>query len=127
MIGRRVLFFLLLLGMGVSALTFPAVLTPTSGSKYFQNYTPGEYDHHPQNWAVAQDKRGIIYVANQAGLLEYDGVSRRIIDIPNRTVRSLDIDDSGTIYIGGKDKIGFLAPEPNGTLAYVSLLPHRDR
>ena len=118
---RSAVFFLLLL-FGIS---FPAVQNPyitKTGSKYFKNYTPREYDHHPQNWAVAQDKRGIIYVGNQAGLLEFDGVSWRVIDIPNWTVRSLDVDASGTIYIGGKDEIGFLAPAANGTLEYVSLL-----
>jgi signal transduction histidine kinase/DNA-binding response OmpR family regulator len=117
-----VLFLLLFLGT-----FFPAFLKASNANadcKYFKNYTTKDYDHHPQNWAVVQDKRGIIYAGNQAGLLEFDGVSWRIIYVPNWTVRSLDIDDTGTIYIGGKDEIGFLTASANGTLGYVSLLQH---
>ncbi|MCP5105517.1 MAG: response regulator, partial [bacterium] len=79
---------------------------------------------HDQNWCVLQDKRGIVYVGNQAGLLEFDGVSWRFIAIPNVTVRSMAMDKNGTVYIGGIGEIGFLAPNKNGTLEYVSLLEH---
>jgi signal transduction histidine kinase/DNA-binding response OmpR family regulator/ligand-binding sensor domain-containing protein len=117
---KRIMFFFLFLLWGISSSFLRA--NANGGSKYLKNYTPREYDHHPQNWSVIQDKRGIIYAGNQAGLLEFDGVSWRIIDVPNWTVRSLDIDDTGTIYTGGKDEIGFLASSANGTLEYVSLL-----
>ena len=40
-----------------------------SGGKFLENYTYTEYDHYPQNWAITQDSRGIIYVGNNAGLL----------------------------------------------------------
>jgi hypothetical protein len=106
------MFFFLFLLWGISSSFLRA--NANGGSKYLKNYTPREYDHHPQNWSVIQDKRGIIYAGNQAGLLEFDGVSWRIIDVPNWTVRSLDIDDTGTIYTGGKDEIGFLASSANG-------------
>jgi len=94
-----------------------------TGYKYFKNYSYKEYDHNPQNWGMAQAKNGIIYVANHAGVLEFDGVSWRAIyeDIPNYTVRSLDIDEKGTIYIGGNNEIGYLAPDEKGVLKYNSL------
>ncbi len=98
------------------------VVGQQTGFKYFKNYGPKEYNNHSQNWSILQDKRGIIYVGNQAGLMEFDGVSWRSIDIPNDTVRSMAIDDNGTIYIGGDNEIGFLAPGPDGTLTYRSLL-----
>ena len=58
--------------------------------------------------------------------MEYDGVSWRKISVPNLTVRSIAIDEVGTIYVGGKDEIGFLAPDSKGTLQYMSLLDHLD-
>jgi len=121
-IKKIFVFSLLFLLVDFCSPTVQKSIIKSTGSKYFKNYTPKDYDHHPQNWAVGQGKRGIIYVGNQAGLLEFDGVSWRIIGIPNWTVRSLDIDETGTIYIGGKDEIGFLSPSTNGTLEYVSLL-----
>jgi signal transduction histidine kinase/DNA-binding response OmpR family regulator len=96
-----------------------------SGFKYFKNYNYKAYDHLPQNWAIAQAPNGIIYAANQGGVLEFDGVSWRIIGIPGYdTVRSIAIDQNGTIFIGGKNKIGLLEPDKNGSLTYKSLLNH---
>jgi hypothetical protein len=118
------LFIVLLLGM--------TLVGPQTGYsadrifKYFKNYNPGDYLMQPQNWYILQDKFGVIYVANQGGLLEFDGVSWKEIKIPNLTVRSIAIDDGGTIYIGGKNEIGFLAPDKKGTLTYQSLVRHLD-
>jgi hypothetical protein len=97
-----------------------------NGFKYFTGYTPAEYGLQPQNWSILQDKRGIIYIGNQGGLAEYDGVSWRKIQIPNRTVRSLTIDDKGIIYVGGKNEIGYLKSDSMGALKYISLLDHID-
>jgi signal transduction histidine kinase/DNA-binding response OmpR family regulator len=57
-------------------------------------------------------------------VLEFDGVSWRSIKVPNWSVLSMAIDDTGTIYVGGKDEMGFLAPDSEGSLQYVSLLDH---
>jgi len=96
-----------------------------TGFKYFKNYSYWDYDHQPQNWAVIQDKHGIIYVGNNGGLLEFDGVSWRLIETPGYTpVRSMAIDETGTLYIGGRNEIGYLAPDSRGFLQYVSLLGH---
>jgi signal transduction histidine kinase/DNA-binding response OmpR family regulator len=92
------------------------------GFKYFKNYSHKEYDGGSQNWSVLQDKRGIIYIANANGLLEFDGASWRLINIPNSEVRSMAIDNNGTIYIGGNNEIGFLAPDSRGALLYKSLV-----
>ena len=103
----------------------PNLYSEDTGFKYFKNYSYRDYDHQPQNWAVIQDKNGIIYVGNNGGLLEFDGVSWRLIETPNYTaVRSMDIDETGTLYIGGGNEIGYLSPDSKGFLQYVSLLDH---
>ncbi|UCH92241.1 MAG: hypothetical protein JSV88_18350, partial [Candidatus Aminicenantes bacterium] len=94
------------------------------GLKYINYYNPKIEHLQPQNWCILQDKRGMIYAANQGGVLEFDGVSWKHIKIPNWSVLSMAVDDAGIIYIGGKDEIGFLAPDPKGSLQYVSLLDH---
>ena len=39
----------------------------------FVRYIPSnEYNQHFQNWWITQDARGMIYVANHDGVLEYD-------------------------------------------------------
>lgn len=105
--------------------------SPELGRPFIRNYTPKEYGAAPSNWAIVQDKRGIIYFGNAEGLLEYDGASWRRIATPNRTVvRSLAIDQNDRIYVGEVGTFGYLAPDSLGTLRYVSLLelvPEEDR
>jgi signal transduction histidine kinase/CheY-like chemotaxis protein/ligand-binding sensor domain-containing protein len=116
------LFFLLGQWLSCESSSFPVVRN--IGLKYFTYYNPKIENLQPQNWDVLQDKRGIIYSANQGGMLEFDGVSWRLINVPNWSVRSITIDQNGTIYIGGNDEMGLLIPDENGSLQYVSLLDH---
>ncbi|MCP5111261.1 MAG: hypothetical protein GY953_10535, partial [bacterium] len=51
------------------------------GRFYVQSFAPEEYGGHAQNWAVVQDGRGFIYAGNNHGVLEYDGVSWRLIPV----------------------------------------------
>ena len=92
------------------------------GLPFFMSfYGPRDYQAQPQNWAFAQDKHGVIYVANTNGVLEYDGVSWRLIQTAT-DVASLGTDERGTVYVGLQGDFGYLAPDSLGTLQYVSLL-----
>jgi ligand-binding sensor domain-containing protein len=94
-----------------------------TGIPYIQNYSPEDYGAKTQNWAVVQDKRGVMYFGNRDGILEYDGVSWRVITIPNgSTVRSLALDHNGRIYVGAQGEFGYLAPDFLGQMRYISLL-----
>ncbi|MCP4154051.1 MAG: hypothetical protein GY757_40370 [bacterium] len=110
--------------LGLIILTM-GVYGEAPGFKYFKNYSFLDYEHQPQNWEIAQAKNGLIYVANNGGVLEFDGVSWRVIQVPGYDmVRSLAVDKASTVYVGGRNKIGYLTPDSNGTLKYVSLLTH---
>jgi signal transduction histidine kinase/ligand-binding sensor domain-containing protein len=100
---------------------------PTSelGRPFIRNYTPKEFGAAPSNWAIAQDRRGVMYFGNAEGILEYDGVSWRRIATPNRTVvRSLAVDPNGRIYVGEVGTFGYLAPDSLGSIRFISLLEH---
>jgi signal transduction histidine kinase/DNA-binding response OmpR family regulator len=93
------------------------------GVPVIRNFTPKDYGAGATNWAVVQDHRGVVYVGNESGVLEYDGVRWRLIATPNGTVvRSLAIDPNGRIYVGAVGEIGYLAPDAQGQYAFVSLL-----
>ncbi|UCH95426.1 MAG: response regulator [Candidatus Aminicenantes bacterium] len=94
------------------------------GFKNIENFTSLDYKLHSQNWCITQDARGIIYAANQGGILEYDGLSWQTIKVPHNMVRALAVGPEGKIYIGGVNEIGFLEPDQNGQLHYVSLINH---
>ncbi|HLP58643.1 MAG TPA: two-component regulator propeller domain-containing protein, partial [Candidatus Deferrimicrobium sp.] len=124
-IARRIVLLVILFSIFIFGEP-PIEYAGRNSCKYLKNYSPDDYRLQDQNWFIIQDKQGIIYAANQGGLLQFDGVTWRSIAIDNITVRSLAIDDSGIIYIGGKDEIGFLDPDSKGLLTYRSLVSYLD-
>ena len=98
-----------------------------TGLKYYRNYSPEEYRYQPQNWCIIQDRSGIIYTANNGGVMEYDGVSWTLIPVPNQVVRSLAVDDDGTIFVGGVNELGYLDQDSRGQLKYISLVQRLEK
>ncbi|MCP4396620.1 MAG: hypothetical protein GY801_04855, partial [bacterium] len=95
------------------------------GRFYVQNFAPQDYGAHAQNWDIVQSPEGLLYFANGHGVLEYDGVSWRLIPISNlSTARSLAIDTEGRVYVGAQGELGYLAADSLGRMSYVSLLDH---
>ena len=93
-----------------------------SGSPSVINYTPKEFDGGLQSWAIAQGANGIMYFGNNSGLLEFDGAEWKLHELPNKSVvRSIAIDDSGNIYIGGQGELGYFQSNANGKLVFHSL------
>ncbi len=95
------------------------------------NYSKENYNAGLQNWDIKQDKNGIIYAANNEGLLSFDGRYWNLYPLPNKTiVRSVEIGQDNWIYAGGQDELGYFAPAKNGRLEYHSLtglIPVKDK
>ena len=93
-----------------------------AGLPYLQNFTFKDYDAHPQNWGIVQDERGVMYFANTEGLLEFDGVTWRLIrPLQNVTVVSLAMDSSGFLFAGGVNDFGYFPPGCRNPQHFVSL------
>jgi DNA-binding CsgD family transcriptional regulator len=93
-----------------------------SGLPYVRNFHTLEYKAGIQNVDIVQDKRGLIYVANNFGLLEYDGDHWQVYGVKNRTkARSVAIDGRGRIYTGCQGDFGYFFPNAMGQLSYTSL------
>ena len=82
-----------------------------------------DYKGGMQNWALSENKDGLLYVANNYGLLEFNGSGWLQTDVPGNTrTRSLYVDNSSNrIYIGGQNTLGFLAADSSGTLVFNPL------
>lgn len=86
------------------------------------NYPKQVYNAGTQNWKIVQDKKGVIYAANDEGLLSFNGSFWKKYTLPGGTgVRSVAVGNDGRIYIGSQGEIGFFAPDKNGKLQYRSL------
>ena len=97
------------------------------GQPFIKYYSSRAYNANYQNWCVRQGKNGLMYFGNGEGVLEYDGVTWRLIKAPNNSnVRSLDIDENGRIYVAASSDFGYLSPDSAGQLKFVSLLKYLD-
>ncbi len=95
-----------------------------AGLPFLQAWGPRDYRAQAQNWAITQDARGVVYVANGGGVLEFDGQRFRLIPTATRAIaRSLAVEPaSGRIYVGAVGDVGVLEPGARGRLEYRSLL-----
>ncbi|MCI0523600.1 MAG: hypothetical protein L0Y37_08105, partial [Bacteroidales bacterium] len=92
------------------------------GIPYIRNFSKLDYRAGTQNWAIAQDLKGFIYIGNNDGLLVYDGVEWKLYRMPNLSmVRSVYIDDEGEVFIGAYNEIGRMVISGNGQMTYSSM------
>jgi len=78
-------------------------------------------DRSTQTWGIAQDRRGLLYVASNHGILQYDGEQWERIPTTSKTpTRSVAADS--LVYVGTRGDFGVLRPDSVGTLKYQSLL-----
>lgn len=93
-----------------------------SGLPFINNYSPDQYKGGIQNWQINQDKRGIIYIANNFGLLEFDGTEWYNHPVRNGTkLRTIGIESNGRIYTGSQGDFGYFFPDGSGHFQYTSL------
>ena len=125
----KVRFFLLIVlffsGLDLKAQGINLGIPPT------WNFPNKVYHAGTQNWDAAQDIRGVMYFANNVGLLQYDGNNWSCLPVTNHTiVRSVAIADDNRIYVGAQSEFGYYFPDSDGFLRYhslVSLLPEAMR
>ncbi|HEY0057628.1 MAG TPA: triple tyrosine motif-containing protein [Flavisolibacter sp.] len=94
----------------------------TIGLPEILNYSKQQYGAGTQNWDIKKDRNGILYFANNEGLLTFDGTHWRLHPLPNKSiVRSLAIGQDQRIYVGGQEELGYFAADARGKLVYTSL------
>jgi signal transduction histidine kinase len=117
-LGFAIVFFLL------CSILLPAQARKEEGYPKIRNYSPRDYGGDIQNWAVVQDKHGVMYFGNNLGLLEYDGETWTLTKVPSGSViRSLVIHDD-IIYAGSVGDIGYFSPDSMGKMKFTSFLPY---
>ncbi len=93
-----------------------------NGKPFLRMYTVKDYSGYHQNWCAAQDQNGLMYFANNNGVLQYDGVNWSIIPTHKRTtVRSLAVDSANRIYVGAQNEFGYLDYDREGRLEFRPL------
>lgn len=87
----------------------------------FHTFTTDVYNGSNQNWDITQSESGDIYVANNEGVLAYNGATWQLFSVPNNTiVRAVHAKDS-KIYSGCYMDFGYWQKDAVGSLYYTSL------
>ncbi len=127
---RLISFFLLF--------CFPGLLSSLPGQIQRQedaisDLIPGNLPVVSQNWEICQDPvTRYIYLANSAGLIEYNGISARTFTMPFRkSIRSVYVNNDGMIFTGSFEDFGRWERDASGILTYKTLaegvdLPNND-
>jgi hypothetical protein len=83
------------------------------------NITAQNYGGGNKNWDIAQDSRGIVYIANNNGLLEFDGMRWTLHnDAECGVVRSVAVDKADRVFTGGFEEFGVWERDNSGQLRY---------
>ena len=77
------------------------------GSYYLAKQDLSEKGIGNYNFDIAQDSRGLVYMANLQGVLVTDGRDWNLIETPY-SVFALAIDDNNNVYVGGRKEIAIV-------------------
>lgn len=101
---------------------FTSQLLNAQFTHYINNYTLNDYNASNQNWDIAKSPDGKLFVANNKGLLEFDGLNWNVWEMPNKTtIRSLLVYQN-KIYVGSYEEFGYFSRNNKGSLVYTTLL-----
>jgi len=84
-------------------------------------FSPSDYGGESQNWSITQANNRYIYVANNKGLLEYNGAKWTLYPSPNETIIRAVTFINDLIYTGSYHDFGYWEKDDFGVLNYTSL------
>jgi len=84
------------------------------------NFSRSQYGGGIQSWSFAETDNGLLYFANNSGLLEYNGTQWRLYNSVRAVNRSVCA-DGNRIYVGAFNEFGFYEENEIGMLGYHSL------
>ncbi len=89
-----------------------------------KHYTKADYHAGSQNWSIEADDQGFVYVANNDGLIIFDGTGWKNYQNPDQTiVRSVYIAPDRRIYTGSYEEFGYWKENNGREMIYTTLKP----
>lgn len=99
---------------------------PSKGVPGLENYLPTQYGHNGKIWDISSAKNGIVYMASDNGLLEFDGITWNCFREHSGFTRSLLISNDSTIYTGSDMDFGVWKKNKFQKFQYTSLYPFKN-
>ena len=90
------------------------------------SFSTEEYGAENQNWDITQSDDNFIYLANNKGLLEYNGASWQLYETPNETIMRSVYAFKDKVYTGFYMGFGFWKKNQFGILEYHSIVKEQN-
>ena len=92
------------------------------GTPFITNYSRSNYNAGSQTWDIEQGNNGMMYFANNNGLLEYDGHYWKVYPMPNNSIiHSIKNGNDSIMYAGGFNEFGYYKIGKMGGAKFTSL------
>jgi DNA-binding CsgD family transcriptional regulator len=86
------------------------------------SYSKTDYGAGIQNWSITQGEDGIMYFANNDGLLSYDGSQWELFPHPDKLIiRAVARGTGSRVYAGTYEDFGYWERDEGGNMQYSSL------
>lgn len=113
---RRLCCLLICLGFAFTA----PVVSAQSGHYFLSHHTPSIERIDYLSFDIAQSQSGIIYFANKAGVVEFDGSNWNVIETQG-AIYTLAITENNELYAGGLSGYGKLALNEENVMSFFPL------
>jgi len=97
-----------------------------TGVPPMQNFTPSDYQNQGKVWDIDSAPNGIIYMAAEKGLLEFDGTTWNSMKGSDGFTRSLHVASDSLVYTGSDLDFGVWERNKYFEFEYRSLYPFRE-
>ncbi len=108
-----------------SVLAYPPHQLPQKGVPLLQNFTPADYSHKGKIWDIDSAPNGIVYMASDKGLLEYDGEKWKSYKGSDGITRAVNVINDSLIYTGSDLDFGVWKRTADHNFTYTSLYPFK--
>ena len=88
---------------------------------FVKNYTVDDYKASCQNWGFSLTPDGMLYVANNSGLLAFDGNTWKLYSLPGQEEVTGVTNYNDTIYTRNETMLGSWTYDKDGILRYHPL------
>lgn len=91
-----------------------------------QNFSPADYNHMGKIWDIDTSLNGLVYMASDKGLIEYDGERWKSFKGSDGIIRSVDVVNDSLIYTGADLDFGVWKRNVYKDFEYTSLYPFKE-
>ncbi|WP_298778927.1 triple tyrosine motif-containing protein [uncultured Polaribacter sp.] len=113
---KLIVFLVVFISNSITYTTFSQEMPPIN------TFSTEDYGAENQNWGITQTSNKFIYVANNAGLLEFNGSNWNLYPTPNESIMRSVKSMGNKVYSGFYKDFGYWESNHSGVLEFTSMV-----